>query len=262
MVAYLSKEREDGVWGILPHNTLINRLLIATIYINEERVPLVHIPKYPTTLLNLHQPTSAWIFFILMVKYVTVLVNTPKPSVRLWGRRLLRTISGVHSVSSVHPVVRSKRFCAQFVWLLRTIFIIPFLHTSFSPALLLPPSPSSGGLIRGLQAPVTLPQWGAWSDFQKFWKERALWRKNATGKAGGWGGITLQTAQPRWWVRMAGWTWPSRNWQAWRLNGSWKCSLNAIGSSVSCLTADFTWVSDKVGWTRLFQGPCSEKWPS
>lgn len=122
---------EDGVWGILPHNTLINRLLIATIYINEERIPLVRIPKYPTTLLNLHQPTSVWIdffFVILMVKYVTVLVNTPKPSAGLRGRQFLRTISGVYSVSSVRPVVRRDALhCVPLASpTIPLIFIIPF----------------------------------------------------------------------------------------------------------------------------------------
>lgn len=267
MAAYLSKEREDGVWGILPHNTLINRLLIATIYINEERFPLVRIPKYPTTLLNLHQPTSVrnFFFIILMVKYVTVLVNTPKPSVGLWGRRLLRTISGVYSVSSVHPVVRRKTFCALFVWLLRTIFIIPFpSHIFFSNL-----TPSSSSIFRWVNkkspGACHTPSVGCSEWLSEILKRRALWRKNVMGESwsqGGWGGIRLQTAQPCWWVLLAGWMWPSQSRQAWRLNGSRTCSLSAIGSSVSCLTADFTWLSDKLGWTRIFQGPCSEKWPS
>lgn len=33
---------------------------------------------------------------------------------------------------------------------------------------------------------------------------------------------------------------------------SWKCSLTTIECSVPCLIADFTWVSDKLGWTRIF----------
>ena len=82
---YTFPKKDGRFGGILPHNTLINRLLLVTIYINQVCIPLLCILKYPTTSLNLHQPTSMWIFFflfgILMVKYVTVLANTPMPSV-------------------------------------------------------------------------------------------------------------------------------------------------------------------------------------
>lgn len=213
-----------------------------------------------------NQQVCRFFFIILMVKYVTVLVNTPKPSVGLWGRRLLRTISGVYSVSSVHPVVRRKTFCALFVWLLHTIFIIPFPSRIFFFSLL-PPTSSSIFRWVNKRSPsvchtpsVRCSEW--LSEILKgtcFVEEEGYGGKLVSGRLRG---ITLQTAQPCWWVLLAGWTWPSQSWQAWRLNGSWTCSLSAIGSSVSCLTADFAWLSGKLGWTRIFQDPCSEKWPS
>lgn len=215
---------------------------------------------YPKISNNLTEftPTNKcaeFFFIILMVKYVTVLVNTPKPSVGLWGRRLLRTISGVYSVSSVHPVVRRKTFCALFVWLLRTIFIIPFpSHIFFSNL-----TPSSSSIFRWVNkkspGACHTPSVGCSKWLSEILKRRALWRKNVMGESWSQGGEEGSGCKQHSLV-------DGSSWQAWRLNGSRTCSLSAIGSSVSCLTADFTWLSDKLGWTRIFQGPCSEKWPS
>lgn len=133
-----------------------------------------------------------------MVKYVTVLVNTPKPSVGLWGRRLLRTISGVYSVSSVHPAVRRKTFSTLFVWLLHTIFIIPFPSRIFFSSL--PPTSSSIFRWVNKRSPsvchtpsVRCSEW--LSEILKgtcFVEEEGYGGKLVSGRLRG---ITLQTAQ-------------------------------------------------------------------
>ena len=105
--------------GILPHNTLINRLLLVTIYINQVCIPLLCILKYPTTSLNLHQPTSMWIFFFSFWYFNGEICYCASKHTHTicWvrGRQFLRTIrfSSGCSVRESHspPVVKIKKFC-------------------------------------------------------------------------------------------------------------------------------------------------------
>lgn len=105
-----------------------------------------------------NQQVCGLIFFdILMVKYVTVLVNTPKPSAGLRGRQFLRTISGVYSVSSVRPVVRRDALhCLPLASpTIPLIFIIPFPSDAFFFS---GPTPPSISIFRGDNKRST----GAW----------------------------------------------------------------------------------------------------
>lgn len=118
-------------------------------------------PKISDSLTKFTPANKCVDFFFLMVKYVTVLVNTPMPSVGLKERQLLRTIRAVYSVSLVHPVVRRKTFCVCLTSPYHPAHIPqPFPHTSSSSlAILLLWSLSLGGSRRDLQVPGRLSLW-------------------------------------------------------------------------------------------------------
>lgn len=103
----------------MPYNTLINGLLLVTIYISEVCIPLLCIPKYPTTSLNLHQPTSMLIFFSFWYFNGEICYCASKHTHAIcWvrGRQFLRTIkfSSGSSARESHspPVVKRKKFCS------------------------------------------------------------------------------------------------------------------------------------------------------
>lgn len=115
---YTFPKKDGRFGGILPHNTLINRLLLVTIYINQVCIPLLCILKYPTTSLNLHQPTSMWIFFFFWYFNGEICYCASKHTHAIcWvrGRQFLRTIrfSSGCSARESHspPVVKIKKFC-------------------------------------------------------------------------------------------------------------------------------------------------------
>lgn len=120
----------------MPYNTLINRLLLVTIYINQVCIPLVYIPKHSTTSVNLSQPTSMLNFFFLFgifrVKYVTLLANTPMPSVGLGGRQFLRTIkfSSGCSVRESHSPPSCEKKQILFI-LFSHLFSLSLQHTLY-----------------------------------------------------------------------------------------------------------------------------------
>lgn len=136
---------------MLPYDTLINRLLLVTIYINQVCIPLVYIPKHSTTSVNLPHPASMLNFFFLFgifrVKCLTVLANTPMPSVGLGGRQFLRTIkfSSGCSVRESHspPSCEKKEILfILFSFSLSLPHTLYFLLTALSALSSPPPHPS------------------------------------------------------------------------------------------------------------------------
>ena len=160
----------------MPHNTLINRLLLVTIYINQVCIPLLCILKYPTTSLNLHQPTSMWIFFSFWYFNGEICYCASKHTHAIcWvrGRQFLGTIrfsSGCLARESHSPaVVKRRKFCPRYslslslqcrpylllpalLQLFHLHHLTPFTLSSSFPLFLLfgPDHPSKFHLMRGI----------------------------------------------------------------------------------------------------------------
>lgn len=156
----------------MPYNTLINRLLLVTIYISEVCIPLLCIPKYPTTSLNLHQPTSMLIFFSFWYFNGEICYYASKHTHAIcWvrGRQFLRTIkfSSGSSARESHspPVVKRKKFCSccslsitgltscyrvSYISLISITSLPSHFHSLFLWLLFGPDHPSKCHLIRGI----------------------------------------------------------------------------------------------------------------